>query len=78
MSDPQEALFLAHIPQFTPQQIDSFFGEHGGVVSLVARKSEAEGLIIAFSDTKGRKLGPFVLSPYLAAMLKERISQLGF
>lgn len=78
MSDPQEAAFLAHIPQFTPKQLDSFFDEHGGIVSLVVRKSESGDLVLAFSDNKGRKLGPLALSPWLAKLLRERIAQLGF
>ena len=78
MSDSQEAAFLAHIPRLTPQQLGAFFAEHGGIVSFVARKSDADDLVIAFSDAQGQKLGPFALSPYLAKMLRERIASLGF
>jgi hypothetical protein len=78
MSDPQEAAFLAHIPQFNSQQLGAFFEEHGAIVSLVVRKDENNDLIVAFSDAKGQKLGPFVLPSYLAKMLRERVGQLGF
>ena len=78
MSDPQEAAFLAHIPRLTPQQLEQFFVEHGGIVSFVARKSDSGDLIVAFSDAQDRKLGPIALSPYLAKLLRERIALLGF